>query len=27
TAVGNFYPQTYIWRIGIALHCTPRFLI
>lgn len=27
TAVGNFYPQTYIWRIGIALHCTPRFLV
>ncbi|KAG8177100.1 hypothetical protein JTE90_015244 [Oedothorax gibbosus] len=27
TAVGDTFPQKYIWRIGIALHCTPRFLV
>lgn len=27
TAVGTNFPQKYIWRIGIALHCTPRFLV
>ncbi|XP_055943632.1 post-GPI attachment to proteins factor 2-like [Argiope bruennichi] len=27
TAVGAFNPQKYVWRIGIAFHCTPRFLV
>ncbi|KFM74340.1 Post-GPI attachment to proteins factor 2, partial [Stegodyphus mimosarum] len=27
TAVGTFFPQKYIWRMCIALHCTPRILI
>lgn len=26
-AIGNNAPEKYIWRIGIALHCTPRLLI
>ncbi|XP_028401382.1 post-GPI attachment to proteins factor 2-like isoform X2 [Dendronephthya gigantea] len=27
TSIGDFRPQTYIWRICIALHCFPRIMI
>ncbi|XP_033107958.1 post-GPI attachment to proteins factor 2-like, partial [Anneissia japonica] len=26
TVIGNYTPQKYIWRIGVALHVTPRLL-
>ncbi|GAB6019497.1 hypothetical protein CHUAL_001074 [Chamberlinius hualienensis] len=27
SAITGIAPQCYLWRIGVALHCTPRFLI
>lgn len=27
TSVGAYSPQKYVWRMSIALHCTPRFLV
>lgn len=27
SAVTGIFPQCYLWRITIALHCTPRFIM
>lgn len=27
SAITGISPQRYIWRIGVALHCSPRLLI